>query len=414
LLSHIGGGRGYLYNISYQAGIEQEYFCFGRFDRFWEAETTRGRSKATLLWFVVAKTATSAMYGNIKNVGPVLIALIAAGLVFFQVVRAVDNEKPINSSNISSLSPLLEVSKTHSKIRQLSSQSTRASSRGLIVNGQRVDPDRYPYLVAIFDLVGTKLIAYKCGGSLIAPNVVLTAGHCYNASKVVQIARHDMYDPTETSFEKFTVKQKFLHPKFNTVTYNYDAALLILDGTSKYPPVKLVSPDNAFRAEDDQSLTVVGFGAYLTGSVHSTTLLDVEVNAWAQQECLNAYNLPHRLGNFTLCANKKDEIVGDAGDPKEGDYNDACQGDSGGPLLMRRAIETPASEKKPYTDVQVGIVSWGEKCGEARYPGVYARCVKFKLAIIQNFECIVYSLLISYICCCATFLIQSEDIVSMD
>jgi secreted trypsin-like serine protease len=315
-----------------------------------------------------------------------LTALIAAGLVVvFQVVRSVDNQKPIKSSTISSLSPLREVSKTDSNIRQLSSQSTRASSRGLIVNGQRVDPDRYPYLVAIFDLVGKSLIAYKCGGSLIAPNVVLTAGHCYNPSKVVQIARRDMYDPSETSYEKFNVKQKILHPQFDPVTYNYDAALLILDGISKYPPVKLVSPDNPFETEVDQSLTVVGFGAYLTGSVHSTTLLDVEVNAWAQQECVDAYNLPHRLGDFTLCANKKDEIVGDAGDPKEGDYNDACQGDSGGPLIMRRAIETPASEKKPYADVQVGIVSWGEKCGEARYPGVYARCVKFKLASIQHF-----------------------------
>jgi len=255
--------------------------------------------------------------------------------------------------------------------------------RNLIVNGQRVDPDRYLFLVAVFDLVGTSLLAYKCGGSLIAPNIVLTAGHCYNSSKLVQIARRDMYDPTETSYETFSVKRKILHPRFDPATYNYDSALLVLDGNSKYPPVKLLGPDSPFEVEKGQSLTVVGFGAYMTGSVHSTTLLDVEVKAWTQKACLEVYNLPHRLGDFTLCANKADEIIGDAGDPFEGDYNDACQGDSGGPLLLRRAS---MNQDGSYGDVQVGIVSWGEKCGEARYPGVYAR-IKTLFPWIEETTC---------------------------
>jgi len=258
--------------------------------------------------------------------------------------------------------------------------------RKLIVNGQRVDPERYPYLVAVFDVVGETMISYKCGGTLIAPNVVLTAGHCFESSKVVQISRRDMYDPTETSFEKFNVKNKILHPQFEPDTYNYDATILILDGTSKYTPVKLHGSSSTFDVREGQSMTVLGFGAYLTGSVHSTTLLDVEVKAWSQSECLDVYNLPTRLGEFTLCANKKDNIVGDAGDPLEGDYNDACQGDSGGPLIIRRAAEKPSDNTQEFADVQVGIVSWGEKCGEALYPGVYAR-IKTLFPWIEETAC---------------------------
>ena len=47
-----------------------------------------------------------------------------------------------------------------------------------------------------------------------------------------------------------------------------------------------------------------------------------------------------------------------AGDRDGGE--DACYGDSGGPLFV-----------PPNT--QVGITSWGYKCGLAGYPGVYTR-----------------------------------------
>lgn len=39
---------------------------------------------------------------------------------------------------------------------------------------------------------------------------------------------------------------------------------------------------------------------------------------------------------------------------------DACQGDSGGPLI------------NTLTGEQVGVVSWGNGCAEAAYPGIYS------------------------------------------
>ena len=44
-----------------------------------------------------------------------------------------------------------------------------------IVNGQDANPiDRYPYFVSLVDRTYT----HRCGGTLIAPDVVLTAAHC--------------------------------------------------------------------------------------------------------------------------------------------------------------------------------------------------------------------------------------------
>jgi trypsin len=42
---------------------------------------------------------------------------------------------------------------------------------------------------------------------------------------------------------------------------------------------------------------------------------------------------------------------------------DACKRDSGGPLVAKFGTRL----------VLVGLVSWGQGCAEAKYPGVYTR-----------------------------------------
>lgn len=91
----------------------------------------------------------------------------------------------------------------------------------------------------------------------------------------------------------------------------------------------------------------------MTGGKESTVQRQVTLAVWRTEDCDAAYNQPIN-GKF-LCA----------GYSQGG--KDACQGDSGGPLMLQI--------KGHWT--QIGIVSFGNKCGEPGYPGVYTRVSEF-------------------------------------
>ena len=63
-----------------------------------------------------------------------------------------------------------------------------------------------------------------------------------------------------------------------------------------------------------------------------------------------------------------------AGYPGKG-VKDACQGDSGGPLVC---------QGKNGAAILTGVVSFGDDCGSATHPGVYARVTQFVKWIKDN------------------------------
>ncbi|KAL3929865.1 MAG: hypothetical protein SGBAC_012022 [Bacillariaceae sp.] len=234
-----------------------------------------------------------------------------------------------------------------------------------IIGGTDAEEGQYPYMVSIVANSG----AHDCGGVLVAKDVVLTAAHCSGKLARVHVGRWNRrFQFLGDQFDDIGILKEYLHPLFegksDSENLNYDFALMKLDGTSRYAPIRINDKD--FVPNTNQALTALGFGQTQPddGSSEATILQQVDLKYIPNEQCslssdgLDSYE--GLLSEAMMCA------------ADEG--KDACFGDSGGPLVARNLDSQPIDTDPTRTaDVLVGLTSWGYGCADANFPGVYSR-----------------------------------------
>jgi secreted trypsin-like serine protease len=269
-------------------------------------------------------------------------------------------------------------------------------SSEMIVNGVPVDEGQIPWQVFLTrswtDANGDTWVSW-CGGSLIAPQWVLTAAHCLEDGGVAHKPQEMEvgYGSVHRSKLK-TVKVEEVIPHAEYESKGSDIGLIKLKrpiGIIK--PITVAEPQidevlHAGQANAAPTYLVSGWGRLLDiGDIDLATQLH-QVNPQQAQAMAEEINSPEQLRAADLvevdiqgCADLY-KSVGYSGPASTIDVKrnicaqgkdrraDSCQGDSGGPLVA----------KVQGKFVQVGVVSWGHSCADGVFPGVYTKVSSYK------------------------------------
>ncbi|XP_046651387.1 trypsin-1-like [Daphnia pulicaria] len=244
-----------------------------------------------------------------------------------------------------------------------------------IVGGVIVEPNSLPFQVSLQRRGSTGTFSQSCGGSILDENVILDAAHCVRGITDLTIYRvvageHSLRDVSGLEQNR-GVTRFVMHENFRPLTFENDISLLFLDApldlsVPEAKPVLLPPPTSELDPPAGTIVTVSGWGTTSSGGSISDELRSVDVPIVDDDTCNRAYGgtaANPEVFPSMLCA----------GDTSNGGI-DACQGDSGGPLFTG----TGASA------VQHGIVSFGQGCALAAYPGVYAQVSFFLDWIATN------------------------------
>ncbi|MBN3309188.1 CAC3 Proproteinase, partial [Amia calva] len=228
-----------------------------------------------------------------------------------------------------------------------------------VVNGEDARPYSWPWQISLQYLSGGSYY-HTCGGTLIAPNWVVTAGHCIS-SRTYQVVLGE-FDriQVENNEQVMNVAKIIVHPLWDDscLSCGNDIALIKLTQNAVINDKVQVAclPPSGETLPNNYPCYITGWGRLYTGGplpyiLQQALLPVVEHNICKQSDWWGGSVRP-----TMVCAG--------------GDIKSGCNGDSGGPLNCK------ASDGRWYVHGVTSFVS-ARGCNTIKKPTVFTRVSSF-------------------------------------
>jgi trypsin len=231
-----------------------------------------------------------------------------------------------------------------------------------VIGGHNATIAQYPSLAFIEGVQATA--GYACTGTVVAPRVVLTAGHCVEdiesssivEPKLIAVATGVSNLQHISRPQVSLVERTLVNPDFNPTKLQGDAGLLILKKPVSAPPIALATAEDAALYEAGDELTVAGWGIDDRRTEHPPNQLQaatvpIEESARCKDGTKRFY--PFFNPAHQVCTIDAPHF-----------HITTCHGDSGGP-----AIATAPDG----TMVELGVTSLGDGTCDPTSPAVFTR-----------------------------------------
>lgn len=264
------------------------------------------------------------------------------------------------------ISGALGVSISNQKDIDVEANNTISDPILKIVGGSNAFPHIAPWIVSLqVHVARPNRLYHTCGGAIISPEWILTAGHCViSASKQMEViaGRHNFQHDESLTQQQRSVKKLFIHPNYKGGVAPNDIGLIRLA-----TPLELTTFVQNINLPNDNELMPQGLATlYGWGSTSNTIypampniLQTMTAPIITNEQCRRILRAGNLISDSTVCTG-----------PINGRLS-ACSGDSGSALTQDKTI--------------IGVVSWGlDPCGLPNSASVYTKVSAYKQWILDT------------------------------